>query len=218
VITAPAHREESLVPDHLAGDLEADPLEAHRDLGRVHAGVPDVADGEGGDEGEGLGPVDPRVTRQGHVAMAVGPLHVRLFGRPELVVHAVAPGRIERHPIGRIRSEEGWLGAVEQARDRVGIGGVAAQQAMLAQEPQVARLDVDVRFVGDRGTSSGSPGNARRMPFRSARSASIAESAASSVSIAARRASRASFSAVAIAARGSRLARTSRSSFSLSST
>jgi hypothetical protein len=55
------HREEPLVPDHLGDGLEADPLEALRHLGGMDTGVPDVAHGEGGREGERLGPVHPGV-------------------------------------------------------------------------------------------------------------------------------------------------------------
>ena len=51
VIPAPAHREEALVPDDLGDDLEADPDEPLGDRRGVDAGVPDVADLEGRDEG-----------------------------------------------------------------------------------------------------------------------------------------------------------------------
>ena len=72
VVPGAAHREEALVPDDLGDDLEADPLEARGHLGGVDAGVPDVADLEGRDEGERLGPVDPGVAREGRVAVALG--------------------------------------------------------------------------------------------------------------------------------------------------
>jgi hypothetical protein len=53
-VAADAKAEESLVPDHLAGDLEADPSQPTRHLSGVDPGVPDVADGEGGDQREGI--------------------------------------------------------------------------------------------------------------------------------------------------------------------
>src|SRR5438132_427465 len=52
------HREETLVPNDLGSNLEADPLEAQSDLGRVDARVPDVTHLEGGHELEWLAPVD----------------------------------------------------------------------------------------------------------------------------------------------------------------
>jgi hypothetical protein len=96
--------------------------------------------------------------------------------------------------------------------------GVAAQQSMLAKEPQVARLDVDRGRLGDRrdvvGIAQDRSMNAVLLGqfgehLRERRIAGLDVS---------RSAARASLSAVAIAASGSRLASTSRSSSSLSST
>jgi hypothetical protein len=44
VVPGASDGKEALVPDHLADDLEADPLEPVGDLGGMHPGVPDVAD------------------------------------------------------------------------------------------------------------------------------------------------------------------------------
>ncbi len=63
-----------------------------------------------------------------------------LFGRPELVVRAIPPGRIERHPVGRIGGEKGRLRPIEEPGHIVGVRGIAAQQAMVAQDPQVSGL------------------------------------------------------------------------------
>jgi hypothetical protein len=124
VIPGPTHGEEALVPDHLSHDLKADPLQALGDFGGMDAGVPDVANSEGGYEFERLGPVDPSVPADGGVAMPTGAptgalgrprrvfllglaiyLHVRLLRGSEAVIHAVAPGAIEADAIGRIGRE-----------------------------------------------------------------------------------------------------------------
>ena len=55
-----------MMPGH---DLEADGPETAGDLVGVDAGVPDVADREGGHEGEGLRPVHPRVPADRGVAV-----------------------------------------------------------------------------------------------------------------------------------------------------
>ena len=73
VVPAPTHGEAALVPDHLSGDLEADPLEPYGHLRGMDPGVPDVADGQAGHQGEGVRPVDPGVTRDRRVAMALRP-------------------------------------------------------------------------------------------------------------------------------------------------
>ena len=103
--------------------------------------------------------------------------------------------------------------------DRDGVRGVAAQEPVLAEDPQVAGLDVrlgrdlgDVVGIGEAAPDTLDvvlPGEVIEQGAKGASSAgaSPAKSAASC-----------SCSAVAIAARGSRLARTSRSSSSDSST
>ena len=111
-------------PD-LGHDLKADPLQTLCHFGGMDAGVPDVADGEGGHEFERFGPVDSGVARHGRVAGTL-PAHVRLLGWSESVVHAVAPGTIEAHPIRGIGSEEPRCGAIEESGHGVGVSGVAA--------------------------------------------------------------------------------------------
>ncbi len=59
---------------------------------------------------------------------------------PEGVVHAVAPGGVVADPVGRIGREQPRFRTVEQAGHVVGIGGVTAQQSMVAQDPQIAEL------------------------------------------------------------------------------
>jgi hypothetical protein len=64
VVPAAPDREETLVPDHLGHDLEADRLQAGGHLVGVHPGMPDIADLERGHEGERVGPVHPGVARE----------------------------------------------------------------------------------------------------------------------------------------------------------
>jgi len=66
--------------------------------------------------------------------------HVRLLGRTQRVVHAVAPAAIEGDPVGGIGQQEPRLGTIEQAGHVVGIRAVAAQQALVAEDPELARL------------------------------------------------------------------------------
>ena len=154
--TRSGHREEALVPDDLAGDLEADPRRPAATSTRVDAGVPDVADLEDGHEGERLGPVDPGVARDRRVAVALrSPVgatvrscgarlvgggahaHVGRLGRTQGVVHAVAPGRVERDAVGRVGREERSAprrrGAGRRrrrsSRRRTGAGGRRARTA-----------------------------------------------------------------------------------------
>ena len=143
--------------------------EARQHLRRVDARVPDVADLEGGHEGEGLATSrarcrprawccgGPRFARGRHgcarvassrveLATAIAH-HVRLrrsrrARTPAAVVHAVAPGRVELHPVGRVGREERRRRPVEQPRDVVGVRGVAAQEPVVAEHVQLARLDV----------------------------------------------------------------------------
>ena len=124
-------------------DLEADPLQADGHLRGMDAGVPDVADLEGWDQSERLGPVGSRVAAERGVAMADGaPVaprgrrggvigvgraidpHVRPFGGTQGVVDAVAPGRVERHAVWRIGREERRLRTVEQAGHVLRVGGI----------------------------------------------------------------------------------------------
>jgi hypothetical protein len=49
------------------------------------------------------------------------------FGGTERVVHAVAPGRIKTHTVGRVGGQQGGLGTIEQAGDVRCAGRVAAQ-------------------------------------------------------------------------------------------
>ena len=145
--------------------------QALQHLEGVDARVPDVADLEGRHEGERLGPVGPGVhadrgvavargvvpalgRRRLVVGLAVGGLahHVRLLGAghdaPALdalaraVVHAVAPGLVELDAVGRVRREQRRRRAVEEPRHVVGVRRVAAQEPMVAEHAELARLDV----------------------------------------------------------------------------
>jgi hypothetical protein len=159
VVPAPSDGEEPLVPDDLTHDLEADPFEALSHLGGMHAGVPDVADGQRGDEGERLAPVHPGIARERGVAMAagspvgatghpcgvfsdelaIGP-HVRLLGWPEGFVHAVAPRAVEAHSVRGIGGQELRLGTIEETHHILGARRIAAQEPMLLERPQIAGL------------------------------------------------------------------------------
>jgi hypothetical protein len=66
--------------------------------------------------------------------------HVRLLGGTQRVVHAVAPTAIEAHPVRRIGRQEPRCSTVEQARHVVGLGRVPAEQAVIAELPEVAGL------------------------------------------------------------------------------
>ena len=72
------------------------------DLGRVHAGVPDVADLDRRDELERFRPVDTSVAGERRVAVALDP-HVWLFSGSQLVVDAVTPTRVEGDAVAATR-------------------------------------------------------------------------------------------------------------------
>jgi hypothetical protein len=105
----------------------------------MDAGVPDVADGEAGYEFKRLGPVDSGVTAHRRVAGA-RLAHGRLLGWSEGVVHPVAPGSVVADAIRRIGRQQARFRAIEQSRYGVWIGGVAAQESMVAENPQIAEL------------------------------------------------------------------------------
>ena len=161
--------------------------QALQHLGGVDARVPDVADLERRHEGERLGPVGPgvpliEVLRWPAVrtCAALGRRaprrrlsrdlahHVRLLGAghdapaldplPRPVVDAVAPGRVELDAVRRVGREQRRRRAVEEPGHVVGVGGVAAQQAVVAEAPELARLDV--RLLGRLGdlVGVGEPG------------------------------------------------------------
>jgi len=117
------------------------PLEARGDFGGVHAGVPDVANLQARDDGVGVRPIDSGVTREGRVLVTLD-AHVGLLGRAERVVQMISPGRVEADAVGRIRREEPGGRPAEQTGHVVGVGGIAAQQAVIAEHPQLAWLDV----------------------------------------------------------------------------
>ena len=83
-----------------------------------------------------------RLLGAGHDAPALDPL-----ARP--VVHAVAPGLVELDAVRRVGREEGRRRPVEEARHVVGVRRVAAQDPVVAQAPELARLDV--RLLGRLG-------------------------------------------------------------------
>jgi hypothetical protein len=158
--------EHALIPDDLADDLEADALETGGHGNGMAVGVPHVADGQAGHQGVCVRPVDAGVAGHGCVAVArrslvgahgraCGAIRVGFgtdaqvagFGGTQGVVHAVPPGRIERHAVGRVGRQQRRLRAVEQPRDVVGARGIAAQEAMLAEDVEVARPDVG--HIGD---------------------------------------------------------------------
>jgi hypothetical protein len=66
--------------------------------------------------------------------------HVRLLGGPEGVVHTVTPGAVEAHPVRGIGCQEPRLGTVEQARHVLSARGIPAEEPMVPEDPQIARL------------------------------------------------------------------------------
>ena len=60
--------------------------------------------------------------------------------RAEAGGDGVVAARLDLDVVGRIGVDQMDGGAVEQAVDVLGLAAVAAQQAMVAQQPQVARL------------------------------------------------------------------------------
>jgi hypothetical protein len=126
----------------------------------MRAGVPDVADSQGGDESERLAPVDPRVARKRGVTVAPGSPtgatgrtcgvfsdevassgpQVRRFRWPQGGVHAVAPGAVEAHPVGGIGRQELRLGTIEQAPNLLSARRIAAQEPMIPERPEIAGL------------------------------------------------------------------------------
>ena len=88
--------------------------------------VPDIGDGAG-EQRPGLAPVRAVVVRH-----AAGALRLR---RARLV----APGRVVVHAIGRVGDHQVRAHAAEQPGHVVGVGGVAAEQPVRTEMPEVAR-------------------------------------------------------------------------------
>ena len=122
---------------------------------------------------------------------------------------ALLRARLDLHVVGRVGGEQVDGRAVEQAVEVRGAAGVAAEQPVVAEEPEVARLGG--RLVGRLGDVVG-VGQARRVVAGGASAASIAASASESTDTSASSARSFRRRSPAIAASGSRLARTSASS------
>ncbi len=92
-----------------------------------------------------------RLLGAGHDAPALDPL-----ARP--VVDAVAPGLVELDAVRRVGREQRRRRPVEEPRDVVGARRVAAQDPVVAEAPELARLDV--RLLGRLGdlVGVGQPG------------------------------------------------------------
>src|ERR1035437_9221648 len=112
--------------------------------------MPDVCDGEARDELERLAPVGARVAADRGVHVALFPLQVaRLRGNEPVDASAVAPLHVERDAVWRISEKKEWLLLPEKASHVGGIRAVAAEEPMLAEKIQVARLrDRDDRRLG----------------------------------------------------------------------
>src|ERR1019366_478237 len=112
--------------------------------------MPDVCDGEARDELERLAPVGARVAADRGVRVALFPLQVaRLRGTEPVDAGAVAPLHVERDAVWRICEKKEWLLLPEKASDVRAIRAVPAEEPMLAEDVQFARLrDRDDRRLG----------------------------------------------------------------------
>ena len=139
-------------------------LEALGDGRRMQRAVPDVGD-VAGEQRPGLAPVGAVVVQ--HLAGAAGRGGAGL----------VAPGRIVVDAVGRVGDHQLRLDAVEQALDVGRHRGVAAEQPVRAEQPEIAgqrdrvlrRLgDVVLVVAGTGGVLAQQPVRARRRRSRSA--------------------------------------------------
>ena len=125
VVVAAAEHQPLLGPDDLAADGEAGRLEALGDGRRVQRAMPDVGD-VAGEQRPGLAPVGAVVVQ--HLAGAPGRGGAGL----------VAPGRVVVDAVGRVGDHQLRRHAVEQALDVGRHRGVAAEQPVRAEEPEIA--------------------------------------------------------------------------------
>ena len=114
----------------------------------------------------GAAPVCRRSGSRHHVAASPSAAHVRLLGRAEGVVHAVAPGRVEADAVGRDRSRGASARAPSSSRaTSSGLVASPHSRRWSPSVPQLARLDVGllgwlghVVGVGQARPSIGRPG------------------------------------------------------------
>src|SRR5664280_1486745 len=103
--------------------------------------MPDVCDREARDELEGFAPVRARVAADRGVRVAVFPLQVaRLRWTEPVDAGAVAPLHVERDAVWRISQQQERHLTVQEPRDIRRVCAVAAEEPMLAEKIQVARL------------------------------------------------------------------------------
>ena len=139
MIIATADHEARLVPDDLRADVEAACLQARCEGGGVKGGVPDI-DHVAGKQRPCLAPVGAVVVQDRSLCQSLR-CYAALLPPGWIVVHAIT--------VDRSRSRCGFT-PFEDTRDIVGIGAVAADQAMIAEEPDIARhADRLLRNVGN---------------------------------------------------------------------
>ena len=126
VVPAPEHQA-VLGPDDLGADLEAAGGQALGHRRRVQGAVPDIGH-LAGEQRPGLAPVGPVVV--------LAPC--RCGGRGA-EPGAVAPGRVVLHAIGRVGDHQVRPHAGQRPLDHRRVGAVAADQAVAAEQPDVAR-------------------------------------------------------------------------------
>ena len=141
VVVASTYREVRLGPDDLHPQVEPRVLKR---LGvnetRGTRRVPRVDDIAGKQRPRG-GPVSPIVVRDlAYAAIRIGEL--------ALSGCLVAPRWVVLDAVGRVRDAQRRAGAVQETVHVLGPGRVPAEDAVVAQHPDVAGLDVDRRVVG----------------------------------------------------------------------
>ena len=126
MVVAAAQHQPLLRPDDLAADREAGGLEALGDRRRMQCAVPDVGD-VAGEQRPGLAPVGAVVVQ--HLSGALGAGGTGL----------VAPARVVLHPVGRIADHQQRGHPAEHPLDVGRHRGVAAEQPMRSEQPEIAR-------------------------------------------------------------------------------
>ena len=153
VVVAAAEHQPLLRPDDLGADGEAGSLEALGDGRGVQCAVPDVGD-VAGEERPGFPPVGAVVVQ--HLAGAAGGGGAGL----------VAPGGVVVDAVRRVADHQVRLHAGQQARDVVRHRGVAAEQPVVPEYPEIAGA-----ADGDPPASPGRRPRPRGRPWRPGRGA-----------------------------------------------
>ena len=130
----------ALIQNDLLRIEKPNPLQAVEHFASEHRSMPDVGHLDARHQLERRRPVRARIAGDRGLVVALrSMLHVAASGRAAAIeAGAVAPLGIELDPIWRIGDHQQRLAVAEESRHIIRAGGVSAENAMLAAQPQIA--------------------------------------------------------------------------------